>query len=384
MNINLIRENKNLISAEECGQFILETYLEGKQDRSMLRLILFDPADNSRKEIAPSIKKYERLPVINCIWQSEDVFFASVSVENDNALALYRYSIQDDKTDRVAVLGDILSPMQHCDRIKIFVLDRSLFLIQVEMLEIRDIETGKGKLTFRQKLVNTDTGEEVAAADPNLVNNGVDVLKALSPTHIMMKTGYSYLEDERLRPGVAEEALIESVYYGTISQFVTSIGMETSTTGYTMLGTAYHEKNIFGLGTGGDYIYFSIMEPQASSSETIYYNYKTDETLRAHSIEIDESNSVAAFVAYDIPFISQNLSDSIELINIRTSMTDSLFFEEGISGVLGNLVILHSRKRHHEYIRGYMFPKLELNFEQKGRYITGCIKDKEYYVYYHS
>jgi len=384
MNINIVKTEKNLLRARPCPPYIVETYRENQKGRNLLKFFLYDPARNSVFEIAPEILKDEKLPVINCIWQSEVIYFASFEGDDGRDIVnLYGYDVNRKKTELITSFENSLSGLSSNDMVRFFILSDAMLIMQTEKMETAGGTEGKGKLIFSQTLFNYLTGEEVAAADPNIVNNGINSIVPISSTHIMMKTGFSYLEDNRLRPGVEQEALIESVFYGPLSQLISSISLEAGNTVFSMLGTAYHENNIFAPRVSGDYIFFSIVDPKESRSETVFYNYKSDETFRAQSLDIESDNLDTACVVDDIPFIRRQLEDETQFINIRTSRVDSTFFGEEYLDACGKAFILERKRGRKHYIRVYTLPKLKLNCEQSGSYVCSCICGEEYFIYFH-
>ncbi len=144
-----------------------------------------------------------------------------------------------------------------------------------------------GNIAFSQVLVDPVTGEERKISNPVLVNNGVAMIYPVSENQIVIKTGYSNAGDDRITGQKEDDALIESVYLGTTSQFISYISIENSTNSMRMLGTAYFEKFITMPRVTGDYVYFCTVDQTNSTGEILFHNYKTGAEFKGQTVGLD-------------------------------------------------------------------------------------------------
>ena len=280
MNITIIKSEEPLNSVGVCGEKILETH--NIEETGLYDLGLFYPEDNSYRIICPDVKKFNTIPVLNCIWNSEDVFFASVK-QNENdmfSVILYVYSGETGEYESLLEIPFDRQILNEKVTVRFFVISPDYVIVQTE--KKIDDNTGDlmGNIEFSLSLCNIATGENVEISDLNLINNGINTIVPVSENYIMLKTGFSAYNDPRINCDNENEALIESVYYSTLSMFIGSLKRENTTVGYKMLGTAYYKNYIVDPQVKDDYIFFTIFDREKNVSETVFYNCVTDETIR--------------------------------------------------------------------------------------------------------
>ena len=384
MNIEIIRGNEDLKSVHVRGGKLLETSVSSDADGSFFHYSIYDPEKETASEIAPEIIKYSFIPAVNCIWKSETVYFASYEQleGTDIIISLYAYDVAAGKTEKVTEFEEKKNLITNIRRsINIFVLTESLILVQTEHQKSFDVEGLMGNIEFSQFTINLNTQVRTDVKDINLINNGVNSIIPVSENYIMLKTGFSFLEDERLVGKSENEALIESVYYGTMSEFIANLPLENSANSSMLLAVAYYDRIITSPKMADDHIFFTVIDHRNRTGESIFFNFATGETIKCQTIGTDTGDADAACVIDGTLFIRRNLEGRTEFIDARTSLVDCTFEGEDFVGSLGRLLFFSRVKGRRKLLRAYRFPRLDLVFEEEGRYLAGCISPAGYHIY---
>ena len=383
MKINLIATKANIKEVYIRGDQILEMYEEDADDALTYRYAFLNPVTGVSAEIAPEIGDYSVIQVINCIWQSNCAYLASYKEQTDGraAITVFRHDSSTAETTELYSYEDIAFSGEIQKQIKIFVFPGNVIIIQAELPKDPDSGIAAGNIFFSQLLVNCDSKTVIQIKDRNLIKNGINTIIPVSQTHMLLKTGFSYPEDERFQNAPEENSLIESVYYGITSSFISSALLDSMTTGFEMIATAYNTKNILRPHIAGDFIHFTIVDLKGGTGETIFYNFKTGKQTTCQNLELDPEDMRIAYVINNIPYIRQSYGDQVEFINLQTSETDCIFYNEKFSAALGSLLLFSKIRNSKRYLRGYRLPKLDLVFETRGFFAAGCKKGDKYYIY---
>lgn len=381
MNIRIITTDKKIKEVKSHGKMISELSARVSSNDYLYDLEMFDPQENTITPVESDIPAQDWIPVCNCIWESEDFFYAYVNnSDEDSKVSLFRYKTSDGTRTEIFSFNKDPDPFDDM-RFRLFVLSEDQVIVQAERHKLQDTDQLMGNIEFNQTLHDLNTGETNTIKDVNLINNGISIIIPVSPADIMMKTGFSSILDSRITAGRESEALIESVYFGSMAMFISSAFRDKTTIGYKLLGTAYNDKGIIDPGARDDYIYFTILDYENMSAETIFYDHVTDETLRCLNENANSEELCFSHVINNVPYIRSNSAGSTMFFNVRASENDSVFFNENFQAVVGNLFVFDSAARSKHRIRVYDSPKNKLLLETSGKYVAGCQSDSDYYIY---
>ena len=383
MEIKVIRTDEDIINTKIKGNSVLEELKDGGEGLSFSRYFMYDPLSNTRREIAPDIIKYDLIPVFNCIWDSPDVYFATFTDNGENQIdiAVYCYSQAEEKVKKILTFSDSVLVIDGFKMIKIFVVSEDRILVQTEHKKDWEIQALMGNIEFVLSQYDLESGQISPVKDANLLNNGINSIIPLSKTDILVKTGYPFLEDSRISGMSEEEALIESIYVGSLSMFISSLQRDASVTGAKLLDTVYFDKGILHPDVKDEYCFFSEVHYRESRKDTIFYNFVTGETLRCTNDIVELADISNAFIVNNIPYIRSTFEDRTEFLNIKTSEADCIFYEETFITVVGKLFVFSSIKKGKPYVRLYRHPGLDLILEEPGVFQAGCCNDTDYYLY---
>ena len=383
MDIKIIRKNEKLEDVLLGGNKILEVALPSMGNESFYDISLYDPAQNSILSIAPEIKKYNFIPVYNCIWNSADVYFASYEegAEHEITISLYRFNETAAETEEILKFTEKSIIVRGYKCIKLFVLTETQILVQTEHKKDWESKSLMGNIEFVQTIFDLNSSTSSQVNDLNFINNGINMIYPVSKTGIMLKTGYSYLEDERISGESENDALIESVYFGSMALLLSALSKESATVGFKMLATTYFDKCILSPRVDEDYIYFSIADSANKTVETIFFNHKTEETFRCLTENTDPSDAGSGYVAGNVPYVKNYIEGRTEFLNLRTSDVDCVFYDDNLEAVNGRLIIFSKKKKNKDFIRVYRYPKLDLLLEEEGSFNSLCRDDDHYYIY---
>ncbi len=383
MDIRIIHKNEKLDTLIIRGRSILEVEKHYQDDIGIYDLSVYDPDKNTLEEISPELKKVDIVPVYNCIWKSEDIYFGTCKADDENNLLIqvYKYDTGRKTTEFLHALTENNQIFVGTKTIKLFALDENLFLVQTEVKKDNSSQKLMGNIEFNLCLYNTETGSQTDIIDQNLLNNGVNVIIPIDEEHFLIKTGYSFLEDSRISGSSESEALIESVFYGPKKSFIDSLNTGSATNGFRLLATAYFDKCILSPMVKDDYIYFIVYDYENRLSEVSFYNYVTDDILVCKNENADVEDLENAYIINNVPYIRHEKDDKTQFINLITSDIDCVFYDEKFVGLSGGLFIFHKEQGNHNNIRIYRHPKLDLVYEEKG-YINNFCNDRDNYFIY--
>jgi len=381
MNIRLIKTKKNIINVYPVGDRIMELSYRKVGDSVFYGLSLYDPDKNTIQEIVSNIHEDCWIPIQNCIWESGDHYYAIYDGKEDNgSITVYKYCTADGSVKVFYSIPDKFPMPSEDSQIRLFVITEDQIIIQTELKRAKKTEKLMGNIEFFQVLCNVTTGERTEVKDLNLINNGINTIIPVSSTDIMLKTGFSHLEDQRIEQDSEAEALIESVYFGSLSMFISSFRDKT-TIGYKLLGTAYFNKCIVSPGAQDDYIYFTVIDPGDKSSETVFYDHVNDETFRCLQEDVDKDNLSRAYVIGNVPYMRSSSPELNVFFNVKTKENEGIFYDEQFAAVVGKLLVFTSTKHNRRSTRLYLLQGSRHVLEEHGRYLNGCCINDDHYIY---
>lgn len=382
MDVRIIKKKDRIEDLIFKGEKILEVYLPTESGANLYDLSLYNPDKNTVTDIVPDIEKQMFLPVNNCLWESTVSFY--VSCVHDNAgihIDFYRHNLEAGAPERILTIdGDELI-IQRKKHLRIFALAENQLLVQTEMRSDDTLDESTGNIMFSANLYNTDTGQCALVSDSNLTSNGINSVIPVSSNSIMVKTGFSFLEDDRLKMNTESDALVENVYYGTMSGFISGLQIGNAFSGFRILATAFFDKFIASPIVRGDYIIFSIYDPKDMKAESVFYNSEIDEVVRCMNEGVEKNDLPLAFLIDNKPYVRTRVDERTIFYNVAGDENDYVFFDETFEDVQGKLFIFHRKRGRRNFVRIYKAPRLELIHEEKGYYNMGISKDEKYYIY---
>ncbi|MCF0228079.1 MAG: hypothetical protein HUJ76_00105 [Parasporobacterium sp.] len=381
MDIKLIRKSENLIYAEAKGKYIAE-YCRDSSDSRRIQIFLYDPVCNFIREIVPERKKYDLIDIRSAIWNNQDIFYSSYEVTEDGRLlfSIYRYSIEDDQEIRLCYVTESTEVLDNSKKIRLFILSDTSVLIQTETIQNTDIENLMGNIAFRLALCNLENGEVTTVKDPNFINNGISSIIPVSDTRIMLKTGYSFLEDDRLDSANENEALIESVYITTSAKLIADITLANESVDMILIESVYFDRHITGPFVTDEYIHFCIADADRKNVKCVFYNSDTGERLEYSVNSFNPDDLYITYVLDHVPYVRKQTEGTTSFFNLRKASSDIAFYGEEFRALYSDIFITESLgKKQRMHI--YSYPGLELLMDEKSHYHTSCCRNKEYYIY---
>ena len=377
IKINLIKNHGALYDLIVRENKILELYHRETNGPSELFFCVYDPKRNTITEIEPEIKKAAFIDIHVSFKPCRDVYYGVCYEREDGSvdIDILAYDLSE-KTSRVLCslneTPDVLSGQK---RIKVFLLSPTQLLIQTEIVDIQGADSLMGNILF------TETDTPIEIIEENLKNNGINSIVPLNETEIMIKTGFSFLEDSRLSFGSEKDALIESVYTTSISKFTADIALKLTNIDMNLLTSTYFDKYILKPEVKDDYILYTVVNVNDRESDCIFYNYVTGEKLTAKNSDVDLQDMRVAYVINNTPYVRKYIDNSCEFVNLSTAENDISFYDEDFVDVLGNLFITYRRHGRRNHMRIYKYPHMDLVTEENCSYTAGITHDSNYYIY---
>ena len=384
MNINFIRKKENLLCADIVGEHILELYKSNYRGNRIFKAFDFNPKKNTLSEICPEIIKYDFISVQNCIYGIDSFYFASYAKGKENNLifSLYEYDFSASECRKILEFEKDKSILNNLNRIQIFILNSSYVLIQSEIFTPEKAQDLMGYITFELTLYNTETKEATQVQAQDFKNNGINTILPVSKNRIMIKTGYSFIEDKRFSVLSEEEALIESVYLTSVTQLIADISLNSKTWTMDLLDAAYFDKCISTPQVKDEYIFYEIADMTNKTVDINFVNYNTLERFKYRKTDEGDADRIRPMVIADTPYIKIKFEKKENFFNLANGLPDMEFVDETFVCSLGNLLIFSKNRRGREKMRIYSYPHLDLLYEDQYSFSAGCYKDDDYYIYF--
>lgn len=383
ININLIKKQGDLYDLIIRADKIVELYHRDTKGPGELVFCVYEPKTNTLTEIEPEIVKTDLVHFHISYLPCSEVYYATIQeTEEDHVdIDVFAYDLSTKEIRLCCSLKETKEVLSGTKRVKVFVLSKTQFLIQTEIVDFGASGSLMGNILFSQALYNTETNTAIDIIEENLRNNGINYIIPLNENEVMIKTGFSFLEDSRLSFGSEKDALIESIYVATTAKFTADIELQLTNIDMKLLISAYFEKYILRPDVIGDYILYNVVDINNQESACMFYNYLTGEKLTVKNQEIDLDDMRLAYVINNIPYVRRVIDHNCEFINLRTAENDISFYDEDFVDVCGNLFItsrLHGRKNH---MRVYKYPHMDVLLEETCNYIAGIEFENHYYFY---
>ena len=381
MEITLISKQNNLIRVVPAHDHLVE-YYQDLSRKDLIYIQAYDPVKNTVYEIAPEIRKSDYIEINNCIWNSNDVFFADFELSDNGNLTIhiYKHVIGTSTTSLICSFIRKMEILNEDKKVKLFVLNESTILMQTETLYKNISETRMGSIAFALSLYHLDTETETLVTETNLKNNGINTIIPVSDKKIMVKTGYSYLDDPRLDSGNESESFIESVYVTTVAKLVADITLARNIVDMPLIDSAYRNSHITQPYITGDMLHYSIVDVKNQAMKCVFYNIQTEERMDYAVVGFSPEDLDITYVIHEIPFVRKTTENGVNFLNLKIGETDIVFYNEMFLGLEGNILILETiGKRPRMHI--YSYPKLKLLSEEDREYECSCILKDNCYIY---
>lgn len=380
MNINIINNHIDELEVIPVGRYLIEII---NDDNDSKQIRIFNPENGKEEILGKGLNIASAIEIQNAVWESEDYFFPVI--DDDNAdkshISIYKY-VSQTRTYDVFYEFDTDKLSASDKRIKVFILSDTVILIQEESIIKEASHSIMGKLGFQQVIIDVNTNDIIEIKDENINNNGLNMIIPISPTRIMTKTGYSYLEDGRFSTRSEEEALIESIFIHTASRFIADLTIQAQTIDADLIVSTYFNQYILKPAYKNKYIYYLVVDPDDMSSESVFINSDTMERYTCKNEQIDFDDMYVSYVIDDIPYVKNTALLDTKFLNLKTKEFDLSSMGEEFLDIVGNVFILKDHhKNKHPKVVFYHYPDMVQITTEKGEYITGTYKDDKYYFY---
>lgn len=383
MLINILKKNGDLYDLSWKEDQILEIYHIDHKPADLLKLCVYDPAANSLEEIQPDHNKIAFVNIKVSYKPCVEVYYATYQETADKMLEikLYAYHLKTKKIRIVCSFIESKSVLTSQKIIRAFILSPSDVLIQTEVVNKKESSNLMGSIVFTQTLYSADLPEPLPIIEENFNNNGINAIIPINETEILVKTGFSFLEDSRLSVASKNDALIESVYRTTSQKLIGDLKLSLGNIDMYLITTAYFDKYILRPEIIDQFIVFNMVDVASKSSESLFINYVTDEKYTVQNNNIDLTDLRVAYVVNNDPYIRRTKGGKSDFVNVRTAENDISFVDDTFITVLGKLFVLESKSKHHTNLKLYNYPKMDIVLDAKYSYIAGIHNKDQYYLY---
>ena len=383
ININIIKKQGDLFDLIIRNNQILEMYHRDGAGHGELFYNLYNPIKNTISEIEPSVSKTDLVILYVSYMPCSNAYYATIDPKDNGSLDIniYAYDFDHQKSELMCSFRESEDVLTGKKRIRVFVLSPTQLLIQTELLDMHGADALMGNILFSQTLYDISTNTPIEITEENLNNNGINSIVPLNENEIMIKTGFSFLEDSRLTYGSEKDALIESVYTTTNAKFTADIALRKNNIDMNLLTSTYYDKYILKPEVKDDYIVYNIVDVKNHESDCIFYNFVTGEMLRGKNSDLDSADMRIAYIVDNTPYVRKYIENSCEFVNLSTAENDISFYDEDFVDICGDLFITTRRHGRRNHMRVYRYPHMDLLLEEKCNYIAGISQDNNYYLY---
>lgn len=381
MNITLLSAQDNLIKVSALGKYIAEYYADPER-QNMMDIRIYDPDHNTYWEVAPKLNKIDFIRAVNCIWNSQYLFFAACTLLSGDEveISVYRYNLISRTYQQLYRFYRPQEILKQKNRIKIFILSDSVILIQNEIYHKEIAGNMIGNIQFHLDLIRLDTEEETAVVDSNFLNNGINTITAVSDNKIMVKTGYSWIEDDRMEDSESSGAFIESLYVTTTSKFIADMTIASDTIDMPLIESAYRDRHIVRPAVTGSYTHYILANQETNESKCVFYNHESGERLEYNAGALDTKDIDITYVIHNQPYVRSVSGNEINFLNLKRAEMDISFYDESFLEKQGDLFILQE-KGGKEKMHIYTYPGLKRAVSEKRTYRASCRIGYDYYIY---
>lgn len=383
IQINLIKKQGDLYDLIVRDNKILELYHDDTIRPSRLSFSIYDPKRNSITEIEPDISKAAFVNIHVSYKPCCEVYYPVCTEKEDGSvdIDIMAYDLPNQVSRFMCSFNETPDVLTGKKRVQVFILSKTQLLIQTEIVDNQSADSLMGNILFSQALYDTETETPIEIVEENLKNNGINCIIPLNETEIMIKTGFSFLEDTRLAYGSEQDALIESVYTTSISKFTSDIALMLTNIDMPLLASTYYDRYILKPEVKDDYIFYTIVNVNDKESDCIFYNYLTGEKITGKNSDIDLQDLRLSYVINNTPYVRKYIENSCEFVNMLTAENDISFYDEDFVDVCGNMFITYRRHGRRNHMRMYKYPHMDLVLEESCDYITGITVENDYFIY---
>lgn len=383
MNINILKKNGDLYDLSLRDDKILEIYHLENKPVPLLRFCVYDPAENSLEEVEPNLEKVAFVNLHASYKPCEEVYYAIYRSIDDYSIEIRirGYNLHTKKARTLCRFPESKSVLTSHKRIRAFVLSPSDVLVQTEIVNKKESENLMGSIVFTQTLYSADRDEPLPIYEENFNNNGINSIIPINESEILVKTGFSFLEDSRLSVASKNDALIEGVYRTTSKRLISDIKQQLTNIDMYLITTTYFDKYILRPRITDQFIVFNVVDVKGKTSESLFINYVTDEKFTVRNADIDLTDLRVSYVINNDPYVRRTTNGISEFMNVRTAENDISFMDDTFLAVLGKLFVLESKKGKHTYMKLYNYPKMDVVLNAKYTFVAGICNKDNYYIY---
>ena len=371
MNLRLIKN----IEYSKCYPYDSTLVLQTSEDNYTLgdyqgiKLTLFNILENSTKEVASSIKKYDFVEVEYISERADYLYFVSAefSKENEIKIMLYQHNILDESTEIVFEQEVSLEYLSN-NKIKVYVLNDEFAFVQA-------ISTS-GKISMCE-LISFDEKNVVNISSSDILNYGIKDIQRIDGNNYVLRIG-------------ADDRLIVNV---NIKQFISELLLGKEDISYEIIEENDGDKYYAYVKTVNKVVIYSRFYFSDNKEEIVFYDYELKSSkVRMNLSDGRTSSKENAYMIGDVPYMLDYIYDyesnedtgHYVLINLNSS-TLEYSFEPGVEVkyIYDNIVItMQSQikgilKRSADYICAYALPNLESPvINEKGQF-AGCIANDD-------
>ncbi len=380
-NINLIKSDKGLYDLIFRKNKIIEMYHGDKDGYSSLDFYCYDPLTNVLTQLMSDKLILEAVHIHVCYRPCELLYVATLSADEEDVVCISTF---DPETAEISELYSFKADddiFREDTRLQIFVLSPQHLIIQQEVVDNAASGMLMGNIAFSQFLFNIETGIRTDIIEENMINNGINMIAPLNESDVMIKTGYSYLEDSRLGTASENDALIESVFITSTGKLISDIELKLANIDMQLISSTYNDRYILKPELADDYFFYNIVDIESGKSECVFYDHRNGNRITAKNSDVSREDLRLAYVIDNKPYVRKLIGANCEFINIETGENDISFYDEEFLDSSGRILITAKSYGKKNRMRLYKYPGNDLLLEESCNYITCLNSGDDYYIY---
>ncbi|MCD8120261.1 MAG: hypothetical protein LUE29_12445 [Lachnospiraceae bacterium] len=283
MNIHIIKHSVDIPEKLILGEYALITE-KGKDVFPFVPeefLYLHNVKKNRRQEILTQYHKVQIGDIFDCEYHSNKIYFHSCEPLGDGSamIHMHRYDYEMDQVETLYSYKEDFSLFPIHTKMQFFVINDSYLLIQKCNLRSNLSESYVGYLDFEQVLCHTKDGQTVRVSDETFANNGIACMKAISPTEMFLKIGFSLLKDDRYEKLETCEMSVEGLCITNTARLVSDLFLNQNNLVLNMIDQAYQTKTFAYYFLSEPYLIYASLNFETKEETVYFYHLEKKEII---------------------------------------------------------------------------------------------------------
>lgn len=380
MNLKLVKNDK----PSQCFYHSDRLVLKISDDNYMLadyagkKYMLHDIEENTMMEVAPAIKKFDFIEIVDLVKNEEYVFFISAKMVRENVagISLYRYCVSANEASEIYFFEVNIEEFLKKYTFKFFIIDDNYAFIQTS-----EKENGRN---CKNRLLIMENGSTIAIKDELFANAGITEMVKLKDNLFGIHLGGVLHNHCDAKSGESTDTN-ERLVILNVKQFISDLLLEKDNITAEVIDEGSIEKHYPYVKVFRDYMIYSRFYYEDCREEIVFYDYNTNtKKVRMILADGEVSNRENIYLLGGIPYMLDYSGNHYVLINLDSQKEEYVFNENiDVKTISNDFIIVQEAgvsgllKRETSSCCCFRWPEMETEiFKEKGTF-AGSVTTKE-------